>query len=616
MKAIIFNSGLGKRMGELTAHCHKSMVRLQNHEAIFERQLRILHECGITEFVVTVGPFKEQLIEASRAAHLQGCRFTFVENPIYDKTNYIYSMYLAREYITGDVLMLHGDLVFDARLVETILGLKMPSLGCMNKQKPLPEKDFKARVKDDCVQEVSVNIFDGDCYAFQPFYKLCAADTAAWVRQVERFVEAGETGCYAENAMNEIFPQLQVSAFDYSSMCYVDEVDNAEDLARVSEEIRRYDFCEQPIIRFDYFKNRNPLPSDLSFFNDVLRRNGLQKPFVVCGVPKELFAPVFPFDYTLFTDFTPNPTYEEVCAGVAAFRESGCDSILSIGGGSAIDVAKCIKLFAAMKDGVPYIEQEHVFSAVKHIAIPTTAGTGSESTRFAVIYYNGMKQSVTDDCILPDIAVLSPSLLTGLPLYQKKATLLDALCHAVESMWSVNAFDGSRCYAELALACILPYYRNYLNGEEDVARDILEGANWAGKAINLSQTTAAHAMSYKLTSTFGIAHGHAAALCLPEVWRFIARHTLECTDKSDSDELRMTLDKLAELWGVKGEKNPEQAAARFEALFDELGLEHIHCHDPATLEMLAASVNPQRLGNTPVTMGYEDLLEMYKRILA
>ena len=76
------------------------------------------------------------------------------------------------------------------------------------------------------------------------------------------------------------------------------------------------------------------------------------------------------------------------------------------------------------------------------------------------------------------------------------------------------------------------------------------------------------------------------------------------------------LDKLAELWGVKGEKNPEQAAARFEALFDELGLEHIHCHDPATLEMLAASVNPQRLGNTPVTMGYEDLLEMYKRILA
>ena len=70
MKAIIFNSGLGKRMGELTAHCHKSMVRLQNHEAIFERQLRILHESGITEFVVTVGPFKEQLMEASQAAHI------------------------------------------------------------------------------------------------------------------------------------------------------------------------------------------------------------------------------------------------------------------------------------------------------------------------------------------------------------------------------------------------------------------------------------------------------------------------------------------------------------------------------------------------------------------
>ena len=601
MKAIIFNSGLGKRMGELTAHCHKSMVRLQNHEAIFERQLRILHESGITEFVVTVGPFKEQLMEASQAAHLRECQFTFVENPIYDKTNYIYSMYLAREYITGDVLMLHGDLVFDARLVGTILDNQYPSLGCVNKKKPLPEKDFKARVKDDCVQEVSVKIFDEDCYAFQPFYRLCAEDTAAWVRQVEAFIEAGETGCYAENAMNEIFPQLQVRAFDYSDF-YVDEVDTAEDLARVSSEIRRFDFCEQEVMRLD----------DLSRVDHVVARNGLQKPFVVCGVPKELFADSFTFDHTLFTDFTPNPTYEEVCAGVAAFRKSGCDSIISIGGGSAIDVAKCIKLYAAMDDDVSYMEQEHVFSAVKHIAIPTTAGTGSESTRFAVIYYNGVKQSVTEDCILPDVAVLDASLLKGLPLYQKKATLLDALCHAVESMWSVNADKESQYYATQALQKILPHYLDYLDGNENAARDILDGANWAGKAINLSQTTAAHAMSYKLTSTFGIAHGHAAALCLPEVWRFIAHRASACIDKRGCGHLDSILNELAELWG---EKTSEQAAAHFEELFDALGLEHIHCHDRETLEMLAAAVNPQRLGNTPVTMENGDLLEMYTRIL-
>ena len=158
MKAVIFNSGLGKRMGALTEDKHKSMVRLQNDEAIFERQLRLLHECGITEFVVTVGPFKEQLIEASQAPHLRGCRFTFVENPIYDKTNYIYSMYLSREYLTGDLLLLHGDLVFNKRLAWEILHSDIPSLGCVNRDKPLPEKDFKARVVDGRIHEVSIHI--------------------------------------------------------------------------------------------------------------------------------------------------------------------------------------------------------------------------------------------------------------------------------------------------------------------------------------------------------------------------------------------------------------------------------------------------------------------------
>ena len=117
MKAVIFNSGLGKRMGELAESCHPSMVRLQSGETIFERQLRLLHECGINEFVVTVGSFKEQLIEASKAPHLAGCKFTFVENPIDNKTNTVYSMYLAREYITGDILILHdsGDIGQDIR---------------------------------------------------------------------------------------------------------------------------------------------------------------------------------------------------------------------------------------------------------------------------------------------------------------------------------------------------------------------------------------------------------------------------------------------------------------------------------------------------------------------
>ena len=119
MKAVIYNSGLGKRMGELTKNCHKSMVKLNNGETIFERQIRLLSECGIKNFLVTTGPFEEQLIEVSKKfSHLH---FTFVRNPIYDKTNYIYSMYLARQYFDDDVITLHGDLVFNKKLIEDIL---------------------------------------------------------------------------------------------------------------------------------------------------------------------------------------------------------------------------------------------------------------------------------------------------------------------------------------------------------------------------------------------------------------------------------------------------------------------------------------------------------------
>ena len=599
MKAVIFNSGLGKRMGALTENNHKSMVRLQSHEAIFERQLRLLHECGIDEFVVTVGPFKEQLIGASKAPHLAGCKFTFVENPIYDKTNYIYSMYLAREYITGDVLMMHGDLVFDKALVKAVLDSPFPSLGCVNRKKALPEKDFKARITDGCVREVSISIFDENCFAFQPFYKMCASDTAAWVAQVEKFISEGKDQCYAENAMNEIFPRLYVREFDYSGF-YVDEVDTADDLARVSSDIRRFDFAEQDVF------------SGIGSLGSIMRNYGLKKAFVVCGIPKALLADMFDSEYEVFDGFTPNPVYEEVCEGVARFRESGCDCVISIGGGSAMDVAKCIKLYSAMDSGKPYIGQEYSFSPVRHIAIPTTAGTGSESTRFAVIYYDGKKQSVTDDSILPDAVILDPALLRGLPDYHKKASLLDALCHSCESMWSVNSDEQSGDYSDDAITRILANYRAYLDGDEAAAGEILSAANLAGKAINISQTTAAHAMCYKLTSVFGIAHGHAAALCLPEVWRYIACHTSDCVDSRGEAHLKAVLERLSRCFGCD---SAEDAAEKFRDIFRELALKPVHCSDEEQIHQLALSVNTQRLGNCPVPLTTDVLEDMYKRIL-
>lgn len=241
MKALIFNSGLGSRLGELTADRPKGMVQLAYGETIFERQLRILFGCGITEFVVTTGPFPE-LLEAAAAPYIErGCSFAFVPNPVYQETNYIYSMHLAAPHLHGDdILLLHGDLVFDAAYAQAVIDAPLASLGSVNAALPLPEKDFKARIVDGKVREVSVGIFDDDCVAFQAFYKLSPDAMETWLASIKGFVVRGELGVYAENAANEVFAQMDVAAFGYEDH-FVEEVDTPEDLARVSEGILSFD---------------------------------------------------------------------------------------------------------------------------------------------------------------------------------------------------------------------------------------------------------------------------------------------------------------------------------------------------------------------------------------
>ena len=244
MKAVIFNSGLGNRMGEFTKNNHKSMAPLKNGETIFHRQIRLLAAEGITDFIITTGPFEDQL--KGEAADFPHLNFTFVRNDIYDKTNYIYSMYLAREYMNDDLLFFHGDLVFNRKLLHDMLNCEYANCATVNFKKALPEKDFKGRVVDGKVHEVSIHIFDEGCYAFQPFYKMSKATASAWIGKVVEFIHKGEDKCYAENALNEIFPALDVRAFDYDGY-YIDEIDNLDDHARVTADILAFDEADAKI---------------------------------------------------------------------------------------------------------------------------------------------------------------------------------------------------------------------------------------------------------------------------------------------------------------------------------------------------------------------------------
>ena len=315
-----------------------------------------------------------------------------------------------------------------------------------------------------------------------------------------------------------------------------------------------------------------------------------------------------------FSGFAPNPRYEDVCAGVTLFRRAGCDGILAVGGGSAIDVAKCVKLYSKMDPGRSYLEQEPADTGVPLIAVPTTAGTGSESTHFAVIYFRGVKQSVTHDSILPDLAVLDPAVLRDLPLYQKKSTMLDALCQAIESWWSVNATAESIGYARRAAEAIRENWQAYIDGTEPAAAErMMLAANDAGRAINITQTTAPHAMSYKLTSLYGLPHGNAVAVCLPEVWEYMQAHPEECMDARGAGYLSEVFRDIA---GALGQDSPQAAVRWFRRLMQTLEMRYpVSENWQDERRELVLAVNHTRLKNNPVALSEGALQELYERIV-
>ena len=317
-------------------------------------------------------------------------------------------------------------------------------------------------------------------------------------------------------------------------------------------------------------------------------------------------------NYALFDDFDANPKYEEVENALKLFKDNNCDSVVSLGGGSAIDVAKCVKLFSAMDENKNYLTQEHKYINLKHIAIPTTAGTGSESTHFAVIYFEGKKQSVHDDIILPDIAILDYHLLLSLSLYQKKSTLLDALCQAIESIWSVNSTLQSKTYAKKAIKLILENEDGYLNGDVKSSKKMIEASNLAGKAINITKTTAAHAMSYKLTSIYGLAHGHAVALALPKTWNYLVSNYKNTFDARGKKYLRSSLDLINKSFICQ---NDQEAIAKFISLLHKYDFIKSLEYNENGLNEIVDSINIERLKNFPVSISKETLKQMYLEIL-
>lgn len=234
MKALILNSGLGSRMGVLTSEHPKCMTEISSHETILSRQLKMIADAGIEEVVITTGYYDGVLVKYCQSLELP-LHFTFVNNPIYDQTNYIYSIYCAKDYLDDDIILMHGDLVFENDVFDRVVA---SPVSCMTVSStlPLPEKDFKAQVVNGMVMKVGVNIFN-EAMEAQALYKLLKDDWKVWLDKIIEFCENDNRKVYAENALNELNGAANIHALDVENLLCA-EIDNPEDLAVVSGKLK------------------------------------------------------------------------------------------------------------------------------------------------------------------------------------------------------------------------------------------------------------------------------------------------------------------------------------------------------------------------------------------
>jgi alcohol dehydrogenase len=193
------------------------------------------------------------------------------------------------------------------------------------------------------------------------------------------------------------------------------------------------------------------------------------------------------------------------------------DLIIGMGGGTILDLAKIFSLAYSNKTirFEDILNNKNITNKIDLLFIPTTAGTGSEATSFAVVYKDKVKYSIVRPSFLPQYIILDPVLLISLPENILNATILDALAQGIESLWAVGATTESKDYAKKAISNILANLEKENSTEK--YHHLLLGSYYSGKAINISKTTLSHSISYPLSSHFGIPHGIAVFLTLAKV---------------------------------------------------------------------------------------------------
>ncbi len=292
-------------------------------------------------------------------------------------------------------------------------------------------------------------------------------------------------------------------------------------------------------------------------------------------------------------DFKENPKYSDLLKGAKDIRAYKPDIIVAVGGGSVLDTAKILAVLPTetpMAKKVIKGEMDFNDKIAPIVAIPTTSGSGSEATHFAVAYLNNVKYSVAGNSLLPDHVIIDPELTYSMPPYQTAVSGMDALCQAMESCWAKGSNVESKNYAKFALDLIIPNLEKAVNEPNEYARsEIAKGAYFSGKAINISKTTAPHAFSYHLTTKYGIPHGEAVALCMGAFIKINYPYL-----SNETTEIFHNAFKVNSCKGIFKKFHELRSNIGFTRNLSDIGLINKHAWNNYFL-----SINEERLNNNP-----------------
>jgi alcohol dehydrogenase len=357
------------------------------------------------------------------------------------------------------------------------------------------------------------------------------------------------------------------------------------------------------------FKDLNSILS----IEKILKELSAHRIFLVTGKGSYKLSGAEQFLYSIFSkkevnqfsDFSQNPKLPDIIRGTEQFLKKERDIIIAVGGGSVIDTAKLINVFAHNSN--PYNTIEGSSKIYKQglplIAVPTTAGSGSEATHFAVTYKDNRKYSLAHKYILPDYSIIDPRLTYSMPPKLTAITGFDALCQSIESFWSIFSTVESKKYAAKAIKMILPTLQNTVCCPTKESRKIMSlASNLAGRAINITKTTGAHALSYPLTTYFNIPHGHAVALMLKYFLKINSQpNVFSVNDPRGKDYLDYLMKELFMLLECRSVVECEN---KWTELMLSVGLpyrlEDIGVNSERDIDLILNSLNMERLNNNPV----------------